>query len=65
MTIFSSNIKASKDDGGDFRSLLKHREFAKQKLEADAGEKVDLKHGVCDYMIEFLLMLLLLFFTLK
>jgi len=29
---------------------LKHREFAKQKMEAEAGEKVDLKHGVCVYM---------------
>lgn len=38
---------AGKDDGVDFRNLLKHREHAKNKLEGESGEKVDLKHGLC------------------
>lgn len=37
---------ASKDDNNDFRALLKHREHAKQRGEADGMEKVDLKHGL-------------------
>ncbi|CAF0846330.1 unnamed protein product [Brachionus calyciflorus] len=41
---FSLFVKSTKDDAVDFRNLLKHREHAKNKLDAEGGEKVDLKH---------------------
>ena len=38
---------AAKDDGADFRSLLKHKEHDKKKSEGDLGDRGDLKHGLC------------------
>lgn len=42
-----TNKLASKGDDTDFRALLKHREHAKNKQDADGMEKVDLRHGLC------------------
>ena len=44
--LFYYYLTAIKDDGADFRSLLKHKEFAKRKQDGENGEKVDLKHGL-------------------